>query len=195
MNAALNIQHQSFPPFPALFTNAPPVPGEIPELGWTHIATQDEALGALRRAADLDPRDYPVGIALGIPAIEQAEMFCWFASWASLRGALRHVLTPLASTRPDQVYRFRWWLARMRISDADGRPDSNQLRKVFAPALRINWMGTFAELRSANGEFARGKIGSYLQMDIPQDQPDMEVPACYLEGFIAYLRRSRRLNG
>ena len=190
MNPSMTIVRKPYFSFFPLFVDFPQYPEEALEPGWAHISTRDEALRALRRAADRDPREYPAGIVLESPLISRGEMICWFESWASLQSALRHVLAPLAGANPVEVSRLKRRLARLARRGHDQQPELKSLRKLFAPALRIHWLGSFAEMRAAEGEFAREAVASFLQMEIQPNVNEVEVPSSYLERFIASLRQN-----
>ncbi len=87
------------PASPAL----PFAPAHVLEPGWTQIRNADEALRFLNRAADRDPREFPVGITLSSPATGGRELACWFESWAQLWMALRYVAVHLSGKQGDDM--------------------------------------------------------------------------------------------
>jgi hypothetical protein len=157
---------------------------------WSQIKNRDEALRALWCAADRDPRENPIGIVIESALIRPGKTICWFESWADLNDAIKDFLVPLAFLNPCDTVRLRRRLTRMHRPDQ--RPGLKALEKLLAPELRVHWIGTFQEMRAAQGDFARAAVSDFLQIRLAADSAEIEVPSCDLERFVIWLRQGAR---
>jgi hypothetical protein len=161
---------------------------DVLEPGWTQIRTQDEALRFLYRAADRDPRNYPVGITLSSPETGGRELSCWFETWTQLWSALRYVATHLSGKTGDELFALKQRLAQLRLSYGGDDLQVARLQRLFGSHLRVLRMGTFQDLRSGVGAYGRATVLSYLGFELPEGA-EPEVPSCHLDSFIAHLRQ------
>ncbi|MGH8460639.1 MAG: hypothetical protein ACRESS_03425 [Stenotrophobium sp.] len=187
MNTTSAIALKPASAFFALLGLFPAHSGNAAAPAWSQLKNRDEALRALWCAGDRDPREYPFGIVIESALIRPGRTICWFESWADMNDAIKDFLVPLAYLNPCDALRLRRKLARMR--NQDDRPELKVLGKLLAPELRIHWIGTFSEMRSAHGDFAQSAVSDFLQIGMMSGLPELEVPSCYLERFIIWLRQ------
>jgi hypothetical protein len=161
---------------------------ELLEPGWTQVRNADEALRFLNRAADRDPREYPVGITLCSPATGARELACWFESWAQLWTALRYVAVHLSGKQGEELKTLTLNLSQLRLSYGSDDLQVARLQRMFGQQPRVMRMGTFQDLRAGVGSYAQSLVLSYLGFDLPEGT-DAEIPSYELERFIGFLRQ------
>ena len=166
----------------------PFAPAHVLEPGWTQIRNADEALRFLNRAADRDPREFPVGITLSSPATGGRELACWFESWAQLWMALRYVAVHLSGKQGDDMKLLTRSLSQLRLSYGSDDLQVARLQRMFGIQLRVLRMGTFADLQAGVGSYARALVQSYADSHLPEDV-GTEVPGHELERFIGFMRQ------
>lgn len=157
-------------------------PAPLLEPGWSQVRTSDEALRFLHRAADRDPREFPVGITLMSPLTGGRELACWFASWAQLWTALRYIAVHLSGKQGEDLKALACSLSQMRLSYGSDDLQVMRLQRMFGHQLRVLRLGTFQDLCVGVGGCSRGLVQAYRES---QD----ENPASAPDGFIAFLRR------
>ena len=113
----------------------PFAPADVLEPGWTQIRNADEALRFLNRAADRDPREFPVGITLASPATGGRELACWFESWAQLWMALRYVAVHLTGKQDDDFKTLTRNLSQLRLSYGSDDLQVARLLRMFGSQL------------------------------------------------------------
>ncbi len=166
----------------------PFVPADVLEPGWTQIRNADEALRFLNRAADRDPREYPVGITLSSPATGGRELACWFESWTQLWMALRYVAVHLSGKKGEDFKALTRSLSQLRLSYGSDDLQVARLQRMFGIQLRVLRMGTFADLRAGIGSYARTLVQDFGDFHLTDSVP-AEVPAYELDRFIGYVRQ------
>ena len=173
---------------PLSFVPAPLPRADLLEPGWAQIGNADEALRFVHRAADRDPREYPVGITLACADTGERELSCWFESWAQLWTALRYVAIHLCTNHRDERVALIKRMSQLRLSYGSDDLQVARLQRMFGPQLRILRMGTFDDLCAGSGSYARAQVLSYLGLDLPQGAT-LRVPREELERFIGFLRQ------
>jgi len=166
----------------------PLVFAELLEPGWTQIRNADEALRFLNRAADRDPREYPVGITLSSPATGGRELACWFESWAQLWMALRYVAVHLAGKQGEEFKVLTRNLSQLRFSYGSDDLQVARLQRMFGIQLRVLRMGTFQDLRIGAGSYSQSLVTSYHGLNAPEGA-DTEITNCELDRFIGFMRQ------
>ena len=164
-----------------------PLP-DLLEPGWTQIRNADEALRFLNRAADRDPREYPVGITLASHETGGRELSCWFESWAQLWTALRYVAIHLSGKLGEEQKALIRRLSQLRLSYGSDDLLVARLQRMFGPQLRVLRMGTFHDLRAGIGSYSQSLVLSYLGSD-RSESPAPEIPGYELDRFIGFLRK------
>lgn len=160
----------------------PFAPAQVLEPGWTQIRNADEALRFLNRAADRDPRQYPVGVTLSSPATAGRELACWFESWTQVWMALRYVAVHLSGKQGDDLKTLTRSLSQLRLSYGSDDLQVARLQRMFGIQLRVLRMGTFQDLCSGVGSYSRALMEGYQGDNAP-------VASHQLEGFITFLRK------
>lgn len=167
---------------PAVQMALPIVPVNLLEPGWSQIRNGDEALRFLNRAADRDPRQYPVGITLSSPATGGRELACWFESWTQLWMALRYVAVHLSGKQGEDLKGLTRSLSQLRLSYGSDDLQVARLQRMFGIQLRVLRMGTFQDLCAGVGSYSRALLADYSGSDEP-------VGNHQFESFIAFLRK------
>ncbi|TXH05238.1 MAG: hypothetical protein E6R07_04775 [Nevskiaceae bacterium] len=175
---------------PQLLLPIPPVlpQSDLLEPGWTQIRNLDEALRLLNRAADRDPREYPVGITLFARETGGRELSCWFESWAQLWMALRYVVIHLSGKRGEDLTLLARQLGQLRLSYGNDELQVARLQRMFGTQLRVLRLGTFQDLRAGVGRHAQTVVRAYLGCVLPEGAV-AEVPSAELDRFVAFLRQ------
>ncbi|GEM_PF-4441684 len=163
-------------------------PADVLEPGWTQIRNADEALRFLNRAADRDPREFPVGITLSSSATGGRELACWFESWTQLWMALRYVAVHLTGKQGEDFKTLTRSLSQLRLSYGSDDLQVARLQRMFGIHLRVLRMGTFADLRAGVGSYARALLQNFGEFHLP-DSAAAEVPAYELDRFIGFVRQ------
>lgn len=163
-------------------------PANLLEPGWTQIRNVDEALRFLNRAADRDPRQYPVGVTLSSPATGGRELACWFESWAQLWMALRYVAVHLSGKQGDELKTLTRSLSQLRLSYGSDDLQVARLQRMFGTQLRVLRMGTFQDLCAGAGSYSHALVKNYLGFHLP-DAAEAEVTVCELDRFIGFVRQ------
>lgn len=161
---------------------------EVLEPGWTQIRNADEALRFLNRAADRDPREFPVGITIASPATGGRELACWFESWAQLWMALRYVVVHLSGKQGEDLKLLTRNLSQLRFSYGSDDLQVARLQRMFGMQLRVFRIGTFQDLRAGLGHYSQSLVLNYLGFGLPGNA-DADVPSGELDRFIAFLRK------
>jgi hypothetical protein len=160
----------------------PFAPADVLEPGWTQIRNADEALRFLNRAADRDPREFPVGITLSSSATGGRELACWFESWAQLWMALRYVAVHLSGKQGEDLKVLTRNLSQLRLSYGSDDLQVARLQRMFGTQLRVLSMGTFEDMRAGVGSYARSLVQSY-------QGEETKVPSYELDRFIGFMRQ------
>lgn len=171
---------------PAALSLTLPQP-DLLEPGWSQIRNADEALRFLNRAADRDPRQFPVGITFSSYEMGSRELSCWFESWAQVWTALRYVAIHLSGKQGDEQKALVRSLSQLRLSYGSDDLLVARLQRLFGPQLRILRMGTFQDLCAGAGSYARALVLGYLGFE--PTALGREVPRAELERFIGFLRK------
>lgn len=166
----------------------PFAPADVLEPGWTQIRNADEALRFLNRAADRDPREFPVGITLSSAATGGRELACWFESWTQLWMALRYVAVHLTGKQGDEFKALTRNLSQLRLSYGSDDLQVARLQRMFGFQLKVLRMGTFADLRNGIGSYARALVQNFGDFHLP-DSASAEVPGYEVERFIGFVRQ------
>lgn len=188
LNTAPKLTLSVVPATKAVVPAQPFAPAEVLEPGWTQIRNADEALRFLNRAADRDPREFPVGITLSSPATGGRELACWFASWAQLWMALRYVAVHLSGKQGDDLKVLTRNLSQLRLSYGSDDLQVARLQRMFGTQLRVLSMGTFQDLRAGVGSYARSLVMGYLGSPLPEGR-EAEIPGYELDRFIGFMRQ------
>lgn len=134
-------------------------------MGWLMPNVEWGDMGA--EAAERDPREYPFGFLTGGSfVLDSLRVFVWFSTLDNLLEYLRenepraYNMEPGAGLEAFQAL-MDPVLARAR---AEGLTESlrEQLNAVVGTDFVVDWWGTYAELRSGQGEIPRRVLDGFL---------------------------------
>jgi hypothetical protein len=154
--------------------------------------TNNNWFEAATQAIERDPRRYPLGYFTGSSfVLSSVQVFVWFESVDALIQHISDVEPRLYHFDPGEGLeeyqeRVRPILAAVKES---GLTEDLRVRldNECSSDFRIDWWGTFEDLRAGRGEFGRDILDEFLG----EDRAVQAVPDDELDDFVEFLKTFR----